>query len=271
MYSVGSDWSSTFADRKPVRRVILLGASNLVRSISTVVETARELWREPVEIMAAIGHGRSYGHNSWMLGRKISGIFPCALWKDLQNRPVLPTVALVTDVGNDLGYGVSVPELVSWVDGCLTHLDRARATTIITELPLARLERLSERQFLFFRTLFFPKSRLTFADIRTRARELNESLLALGEQRKIPVIPVSDAWYGLDPIHLRRSSWRDAWPTILSAWRMGEDHGARPRTSFARWAYLRSLAPSEHAIFGWQRRAAQPSGVLRDGTTISLY
>ncbi len=177
----------------------------------------------------------------------------------------------MTDVGNDLGYGVRVPELVSWVDGCLEHLENARASTIVTELPLARLEQLSERQFLFFRTLFFPKSRLTFADIRTRAGELNESLLALGERRKIPVIPVSGAWYGLDPIHLRRSSWREAWPTILSAWHDRESLGARPRSSFARWAYLRSLAPAEHTFFGRQHRAAQPSGVLRDGTTISFY
>src|SRR5262245_54451258 len=119
-------------DQKPIRRVILLGASNLVRSISTVVETAREIWHEPIEIMAAIGHGRSYGQDSRMLGRKISGIFPCALWKDLQTRAPLPTVALVTDVGNDLGYGVDVDELTSWVDGCLDHLDRASATTIVT-------------------------------------------------------------------------------------------------------------------------------------------
>jgi hypothetical protein len=251
--------------------MILLGASNLVRSISTVVEIARGLWQEPVEIMAAIGHGRSYGQNSWMMGRKFSGIFSSALWKDLQNRPPLPTFALVTDVGNDLGYGVSVPELVSWVDGCLELLQRADATTLITELPLGRLERLSERQFLFFRTLFFPKSRLTLADIRTRAGALNDSLVALGERRKIPVIPVSGTWYGLDPIHLRRSSWREAWPTIFAAWRVGEEVGVRPRTSFARWAYLRSLAPAEYSFLGWERRAQQPSGVLRDGTTISLY
>jgi hypothetical protein len=206
-----------------------------------------------------------------MLGRKISGIFPSALWKDLQSRPPLPTVALATDVGNDLGYGVSVPDVVSWVDGCLDHLERAEATTIITELPLARLERLSERQFVFFRTLFFPKSQLTFSEIRRRAVDLNDSLLALGMQRNISVIPVSGAWYGLDPIHLKRSAWREAWPALLSSWRSGEGIVVRPRTSFARWAYLRSLAPAEHHIFGFARRARQPSGMLADGTTISFY
>ncbi len=259
------------ADRKPTRRVIFLGASNLVRSISTVVETARQIWREPIEIMAAIGHGRSYGRDSSLLGRKISGIFPCPLWKDLQTRPPLPTVALVTDVGNDLGYGVQVAELVSWVDGCLERLQNAQAATIVTELPLARLERLREHEFLFFRALFFPNSRLTLADIRARASTLNDSLVELGGRRKIPVIPVPGAWYGFDPIHIKRSHWKHAWPTILSAWHDHEPHSARPRTSFARWAYLRSLAPAEYSYLGWRRRAQQPCGVLRDGTTVSLY
>lgn len=263
--------SRLFADRRPTRRVILLGASNLVRSISTVVETARQIWREPIEIMAAIGHGRSYGRDSSILGRKISGIFPCLLWEDLRDRPPLPTFALVTDVGNDLGYGVPVGELVSWVDGCLERLQNARAATIVTELPLARLERLREHEFLFFRSLFFPKSRLNLTDIRARANELNESLLQLGGRRKIPVIPVSGVWYGFDPIHLRRSCWKHAWPTIVAAWHDREPNSVRPRTSFARWAYLRSLAPAEHSFFGWQRRTRQPCGVLRDGTTVSLY
>src|SRR5438552_19189250 len=88
-----------------MRRVILLGASNLTRSFPTVVATVRQTWSEPVEIMAAMGHGRSYGEDSSFLGRKISGIFPCALWQDLQNRSRLPAVALLTDVGNDLLYG----------------------------------------------------------------------------------------------------------------------------------------------------------------------
>lgn len=256
---------------KPTRRVILLGASNLVRSISTVVETAREIWREPVEIMTAIGHGRSYGQDSRIMGRKISGIFPCALWNDLHQRDTLPTVALLTDIGNDLGYGVSVDELVSWIEGCLAHLDRAGATTIITELPMARLARLREREYLFFRALFFPRSRLTFDDIRARAHELNARLQEIGTQRKIPVIPVSGAWYGRDPIHLKRTAWRAAWPTILAAWHDRAPLSVCPRTSFARWAYLRSLRPFEREVFGRSIRTEQPSGALRDGTTISLY
>jgi len=258
-------------DRQPTRRVILLGASNLVRSISTVVETARQIWQEPVEIMAAIGHGRSYGQDSRVLGRKISGIFPCPLWKDLQIRPPLPTAALVTDIGNDLGYGVPVARLVDWVEGCLDRLERIQATTIITQVPLESLARLSVRRYELFRQALFPSCSLRLTEIVALANELNERLVALGEGRKISVIPVSGAWYGFDPIHLKRSTWQHAWPQILAAWRDGEQVSTVPRASFARWAYLRSLAPAEHTLFGWPRRCAQPCGRLRDGTTISLY
>ena len=100
----------------PTRRVILLGASNLTRSFPTVVATVRQTWPAPVEIMAAMGHGRSYGQDSSVLGKKISGIFPCALWQDLQNRPSLPTAALVTDIGNDMLYGVSPDQMLDWVE-----------------------------------------------------------------------------------------------------------------------------------------------------------
>src|SRR5437764_15396038 len=112
---------------EPLRRVILLGASNLSRSFPTVVATVRQTWSEPVEIMAAMGHGRSYGQDSWFLGRKISGIFPCALWLDLQNRPRLPTAALITDVGNDILYGISTDRLLDWVEHCLVRLAQAGA------------------------------------------------------------------------------------------------------------------------------------------------
>src|SRR5215212_11255282 len=138
----------------PTRRVILLGASNLTRSFPTVVATVRQTWSEPVEIMAAMGHGRSYGQDSSVLGRKFSGIFPCALWRDLQTRPSLPTAALVTDIGNDMLYGVSSDQLLDWVERCLDRLDEVGAATIVTQLPTESLERLGKVRFQLFRRLF---------------------------------------------------------------------------------------------------------------------
>ncbi len=255
----------------PSRRVILLGASNLTRSFPTVVASARSTWGEPVEIMAAMGHGRSYGQDSAVLGRKISGIFPCALWQDLQNRPPLPTTALVTDIGNDLLYGVPPDRLHEWVAQCVDRLAAAGATVTITQMPIESVEGLGEARFRFFRRLFFPRSRLTLADAKALVRSFNERLIQLGESRNISVIPVSRAWYGFDPIHLKRSVHRHAWPDLFSSWRIANAPLVVARPSFWTTAYLASLAPWERTLLGIRRRAAQPSGRLADGTTISLY
>jgi hypothetical protein len=256
---------------QPARRVILLGASNLVRSFPTVVATVRQTWSDPVDIMVAMGHGRSYGQDSVVLGRKISGIFPCALWQDLQNRPQLPTSALVTDIGNDILYGISSKLILSWVERCLDRLVEAGAATIVTQLPAGSIERLGERRFQFFRRLFFPRSKLTLAGAREQMQEINAGLLALGESRKIPVIPVSASWYGLDPIQLKRAMKRTAWPALTAAWRDGAEPITMTPSSWWSGAYLSALAPSERSIFGFSRRAAQPNGRFSDGTTVSLY
>jgi hypothetical protein len=255
----------------PQRRVIVLGASNVAISFPTIVSIARQSWGEPVEIMAAMGHGRSYGQDSRVLGRKISGIFPCALWQDLQNRPAMPTAALITDIGNDLLYGATPKQLLEWVEQCLDRLAESGARTIVTQLPAGSIARLGERRFRFFRRLLFRRSRLTLAEARAKVSEINERLGEIGRARKISVIPVSAAWYGFDPIHIKRRVARRAWAELLAEWRGAGEPLNVSRSSLRTVAYLATRAPHERSIWGVLRRAKQPSGRLADGTTISLY
>ena len=221
--------------------------------------------------MGAMGHGRSYGQDSVVCGRKISGIFPCALWQDLQKRAKLPTTALVTDIGNDLLFGTTPDRLLEWVEGCLDRLAEAGAATTVTQMPVESIERLSERRFRFFRRLFFPHSTLTLADARTLVREVNSRLIALSATRNLSVIPVSALWYGIDPIHLTRRAKREAWPALLAGWRAADESIGPAKSSVWLSAYLAALAPAERARFGIEQRTAQPCGRFFDGTTISLY
>ena len=255
----------------PTRRVILLGASNLTRSFSTVVETARLTWQQPVDIMVAMGHGRSYVQDSRVWARKISGIFSCGLWRQLRDRSPLPTAALATDIGNDLLYDVPVDRVFEGVRACVDRLADAGATTIITRLPLDSLDRLGEARFRFFRRLFFPRSQLTLEAIKELAYALDARLAELAKCPKTSLISASGDWYGLDPIHLRRRAWREAWPVLLSAWRASDQPPIAPRPTWWRTAYLAALGPWEDTWFGIPRRCRQPAGTLNDGTTISLY
>jgi hypothetical protein len=168
-------------------------------------------------------------------------------------------------------YGVAPDRLRNWVERCLDRLLAAGANVALTQLPVENVDTLSERRFRFYRRLLFPRSQLTLADAKLMVRSFNERLIQIGEERKISVIPASTTWYGLDPIHLKRRHFRTAWPTMFGSWRAGGEALVVSRSSLWTTAYLASLAPWEHTRFGFRRRAVQPSGRLRDGTTISLY
>ncbi|MCZ6542107.1 MAG: hypothetical protein O6768_00410, partial [Planctomycetota bacterium] len=92
-------------------RVVLLGASNLTRGISRAVGIAQAILGTPLEVLIAMGHGRSYGQRSRVLGRSLPGIVDCGLWDALLHGSGRPTYALLTDIGNDVMYGASVPSI----------------------------------------------------------------------------------------------------------------------------------------------------------------
>ena len=60
-----------------------LGASNLTLGFSTVLATARSEWGQDVEVLAAVGYGRSYGAPSTIAMRTLPGILQSGLWTDL--------------------------------------------------------------------------------------------------------------------------------------------------------------------------------------------
>ncbi len=255
---------------RPDRRVVLLGASNLARGISTIVESAQQSWGAPLDFVAALGHGRSFGLTSQVLGRKLPGIDRCAIWNELQHRPQVPTAALVTDIGNDILYGAKVGQITDWVRACMDRLAPACEQIVVTQLPLTSLERLGDKRFALMRTLLFPESKLSLEQVREAAKQLNNSIVHLAKQFDATlVVPRSD-WYGFDPIHIRMKYWRSAWQEILSPWTHGEP-SIEARGSLRRWIRLRVARQHERTLFGIHQKQSQPAITLNDGTTISYY
>jgi hypothetical protein len=255
---------------RPPRRVVLLGASNLTRGMSTVFETAGAFCGRPLEIFAALGHGRSYGMYSSLLGRRLPGILSCGLWEGLDARPPASTAALLTDIGNDLLYEVPPGQVAQWVRECTDRLLARSARVVMTMLPLSNSSGLSEWRFTFLRTCFFPSCQLGLEELLSRASELDELLRRLCAERGIPVIEPRREWYGLDPIHIRLRNWRIAWSEILSQWCDGPPPPV-PVPSLRHWLRLRLLPPEQRWFFGFSQRRAQPAGQLGDGSAVFLY
>ena len=254
----------------PNRRVVLLGASNIARGLSIVVDSARQTWGSPLDIVAATGHGRSYGMSSRILGRTLPGILQSGLWGALATRPPAPTAVLLTDIGNDILYGASVAQIASWVQCCLRQLRPVAQQITVTQLPLASLAEVGKFRFLAMRTVLFPKSRITLSEALMTAQALNAHVSALAEQFDATLIEPARHWYGIDPIHIKRSRQPDAWQQILGAWRP-HPATAPARHSLLRLASLRRLRPQSRHMFGFPQQQEQPARRLADGSCVSLF
>jgi len=255
-------------ERVDVGRVVAVGASNLTRGFHAVVATARGMWGRDVEVVAALGHGRIYGGPSVYFGRRLPGILESGLWRALDERPPAATRALVTDVGNDIMCGYQPSRILEWVDLCVARLQRHTRDIVVTGLPHAALAGLPASRYLLFRSLFFPRCRLTMAETLSRGAEVQEGLRAIADARGARFFAMKREWYGLDPIHVRPPMWASAWQEILC----GSGSAPRPpRAPLGEAFRLYALQPERVAYFGRERVSPQRGIALRGGGRVWLY
>jgi len=251
-------------------RLVLLGASNLQRSLSTIVATAWQTWGQPIDIYTSIGSGRSYANPSRLLGRELPGISTSKMWDALEVAPPLPTYAIISDIGNDILYGIQPEKIAQWVNECLERLTRMGGQTVLICLPVDNLNELKTGRFLLFRTLWVPSCRLDLETVKNRANRLNQLVLDLGKQSSATVIQPERHWYGLDPIHIRRVSWKHAWSKVFSSFNMTVS-AEQIQGSVIRWLFLQTRCPIERKWLGWQQTGIQPCGQFADGSTLSMF
>ncbi len=264
------------------QRVVLVGASNLTRGISTVIGCAQRVaGARPLDIYCALGHGRSYGQVSRIGVRALPGIWQSELWPvlraDRKRAADAGVLGLITDVGNDVAYGVDPERIAEWVEFAARELAEHDARTVITALPLGAIERFTPWRFNLVRSILFPRRDLTLEKAVERARETDKRIREIAQRYGCELVEPEPSWYGVDAIHLRLRIWKRAWPFILSHWLDEADEersemvrdGAR--IDLRRWLAVRLSAPSRWWLLGVPMGRMQPSIRLSDGTLVRLY
>ena len=262
--------SSLAAAEAPPARVLLLGASNLRLGLADAVAAARGAFSaRPVDVLAAVGFGRSYGVESGFLGRQLPAIADCGLWRRLDESTPAELFALLTDVGNDLGYGYA-PDLVSsWVRVCLERLARRQAKVVVTLVPAGSLRRLGSVRFRLLRLVLFPTSRLRLEELVPRVEELNQRLVELAHRCGAVVVEPGAELYGVDRIHLRPRGRLALLEAVVAGW-LGTACTLH-RASAGDKLRSTKLRPELSSFAGRQRRCPQPCGVLARGVPVSLF
>lgn len=251
-------------------RLLCVGASNLARMALPLLAAARSRAGGPVEAHMALGRGRSFGVRSSLLGRGLDGIRHSAMWPLLPTLPAAPTTAILLDVGNDLLYGLPPPTILGWVDEVLQHLAAAADERHVVGLPLAAIGRLRPWQFRLVRSVLFPPSRLTLADARTMSQELHDGLRTLAARRGAAFHELPLAWYGFDPVHVRRRCWRAATHAWLAVPPAAVEPSPRVAGALAQLRFL-TAAPHARSWFGRAQHNRQPARRWADGSSLSLW
>jgi hypothetical protein len=252
--------------------VVALGASNLTRGFQPLVAAARETWGPDVEVLAALGHGRSYGGRSFFLGRTLPGILDSGIWRQLERLQAAPARALVTDVGNDILYGHSAAQTLAWVEEAVDRLLALTPDVVLSALPMASVRRLSNARFLLFRTLLVPGCRIPLARIVETAADVDAGLARLAGARGLRLQPQRAEWYGVDPMHIRPSAWRAAWREILlGVPDPGAAGGAAGPGARREALQLYRLRPERRWMLGREQITRQEGVRLNAGGRVWLY
>jgi hypothetical protein len=247
-------------------KVVALGASNLTRGIHALVSTARTAWGPQVEVVAALGHGRSYGTDSRVLGRSLQGILQCGIWRQIGRPPGGEVRALVTDVGNDILYGFDAGQIVAWVEEATRRLSQVTENVVITDLPLDNMRTLSEPQFMFWRSVLFPYCRLSFREVFERAEQVSAGLQTVARSGGFRFCRLQRDWYGIDPIHVRRRMRRAAWQVFL-----GTSTITPSRQAWLERVLLSVLPPERRWLFGMEQVTPQRGTALPGGGRVWLF
>lgn len=253
-------------------RLILLGASNLTMSLYTVIKLLQQQVGGPSDVLVAAGHGRSYGELSQVMFRELPGITSSDLWKRLELANARPSYALLTDIGNDIPYGHTPKQILAWVNWCVSRLQRQTVNIVMTNIPIASIEAISEWRYKMLRPVLFPNCELSRSEIIERARVVHQGLVEMAASKCFELLEPSSGWFGADAIHVRiwkrKLFYRYVTKRFSSSSEM-QCSVAEKTPWFSVWKQPPRFAYKK--VFGQEQHNQQPSGQLTDGTVISMY
>jgi len=202
----------------PPTLFVLMGASNLARGYDGIADCLRNvLGPQTVEILAAMGPGRGYCAEGGILNARYapilrSGILEAA--EGLKTARGCRVLALITDIGNDIMYGVSAEEIIASLDCIFKKLRAMQAEVLVTSIHVDLEHDVGEDLFNLLARIFYPKSSLTWKQAIVEVRKVNH-FLESRSVNEIHLIRGMEAYCGGDRIHYSLDKSFKGWTRVL--------------------------------------------------------
>ena len=193
--------------------LILLGASNLSRGCFAFARHMKTcLHPRKLEVLIASGPGRAYYASGGLLNVSYPPICTSDIFEVAQNKSEsgCQVVALVTDIGNDIMYGVSAEQVIETVQQVFDKLQSLNAEIFYTTLPVAFEKGIHPIWFYILRSVLLPFSRVSYSEATAGIMEVNRYLKESAGSN-CHLISDMDRYLGFDEIHY-------GWLRAHSAW-----------------------------------------------------
>ena len=197
---------------------LLLGASNLARGYSMLTQHLSRC-REKTEFLNALGPGRGFCARGGMFNFTYSPILTSRVIESAEKKSkhAFHTAVLITDIGNDLMYGVSAKTLITSLDSIIDRMLGWNANIFLTSIHVNLKKDVSPTTFLLLRLLFYPGSKVTFEEADLLVTKVNRYLEEKSRiNERVHLIKGMETFAGLDKIHFSILKAHLAWSKVAN-------------------------------------------------------
>ena len=197
---------------------LLMGASNLARGYSMLTHHLSEcLKKNKTEFLNALGPGRGFCARGGIFNITYSPIQDCRIIESAEkkSKEALHTVALITDIGNDLMYGESADTLIASLDLMIDEILKWGADIFLTPIHVNLKKDVSPTIFVVLRFLLYPSSKVNYEEMDLSILKINDYLEdKVRENERMHLITGLEAFAGLDKIHYSLLKTHAAWSAV---------------------------------------------------------
>lgn len=198
---------------------VLLGASNLARGYSALTRHISKNISAG-EFLNALGPGRGYCARGGLLNFTYSPIGECRVMESAKvyaERGFRVTV-LLTDIGNDIMYGVPESSLIESLDTLIEKSLKLNAEVFLTSIHVDVSKDMGKTSFKLLKSIFYPNSPVTFDQADSAVKKLNQYLAEKSLQNeRVHLVNGLGAFCGLDKIHYGLFKSHLAWSRVANA------------------------------------------------------